>query len=161
MKTILLAEDDKNFGSVLQNELQEDGYAVCLAPDGVEAILSFLTRAYDFVLLDIRMPRLNGIDALRIIKTINPAVPVITFSGTAGSREQQESVEAGSIKFLVKPFQIDLLKEEIKSLSSSPGLPSPRGSLAETGNYFTGRPRFSKQDPGRGGIGNPRARHDG
>ena len=72
MKTILLAEDDKNFGSVLQRDLEESLYHVSLVPDGVEAVLSFISKPYDFVLLDIRMPRLGGNDTLKII--YNPVI---------------------------------------------------------------------------------------
>jgi DNA-binding response OmpR family regulator len=91
-----LCEDDKNFGLVLKKELEENQFTVDLVPNGVEGILKFLTTPYDFVLLDLVMPRLGGIDTLRIIKKINPHVPVITFSGNAGSREMEESIICGA-----------------------------------------------------------------
>ncbi len=121
MKSILLAEDDKNFGTVLKSEIGDDEYTVTLVKDGVEAVLSFLSHAYDFVLLDIQMPRLNGIDALRIIKKINPWVPALTFSGDAGSQEREESVRAGSINCLAKPFDIGQLKDSIKDCIQGQG----------------------------------------
>jgi len=58
-----LAEDDNNFGLILKKELEEDHYSVDLVPNGVEAVINFLKNPYDFVLLDLRMPRLNGLDA--------------------------------------------------------------------------------------------------
>jgi two-component system response regulator AtoC len=120
MKSILIAEDDKNFGIVLKSELGDDEHIVNLVQDGVEAVLSFLSDAYDFVLLDIRMPKLNGVDALRIIKKINPRIPAITFSGDAGNREREESVRAGSIKCLAKPFEVGQLKKEIEDCIAGP-----------------------------------------
>jgi CheY-like chemotaxis protein len=114
MLKILLAEDDKNFGHVLKKELEEEGYLVDLAIDGVEAALDFIGGTYDFVLLDIKMPRLDGINALRIIKRLKPDIPAITFSGNAGSGEMAESVRVGAIRCLTKPFQVSQLKEEIK-----------------------------------------------
>jgi DNA-binding response OmpR family regulator len=114
MSRILVAEDDKNFGIVLQSELEENGYAVVLVSDGVEAVLNFLSGTFDIVLLDIRMPRLTGVDTVRIIKKINPRVPVITYSGDAESIERNESIEAGAMKCLAKPFGIGQLKEDIK-----------------------------------------------
>ncbi len=57
---ILLAEDDKNFGLILKSELEEEHHRVDLVANGVEAVLSFINKAYDFVLLDLRMPRLSG-----------------------------------------------------------------------------------------------------
>jgi two-component system response regulator AtoC len=115
MVNILLADDDKNFGTVLKNELEEERHAVDVVNDGVEAVLRFINNVYDFVLLDIRMPKLNGIDALKIIKGINPEVPVITFSGKAGDLEMAESLRCGAIKCFRKPFEIAQLKNDIKS----------------------------------------------
>ncbi|MGZ3614781.1 MAG: response regulator [Thermodesulfobacteriota bacterium] len=115
---ILLADDDKNFGTVLKNELEEERHAVDVVNDGVEAVLRFINDVYDFVLLDIRMPKLNGIDALRIIKRINPDVPAITFSGKAGDLEMAESLRCGAIKCFRKPFEIAQLKNDIKSHAS-------------------------------------------
>jgi DNA-binding response OmpR family regulator len=115
---ILLAEDDRNFGVVMKGELEEDGNDVDLARDGVEAVLKFLdNRDYDFVLFDIKMPRLDGIDALRIIKKINRRVPAITFSGNAGSGEMAESVRAGALRCLAKPFNVGQLMEELRAYS--------------------------------------------
>lgn len=110
---ILIAEDDKNFGYVLKSELAGAGHEADLAGDGVEAVLKFIDGAYDFVLLDIRMPRLDGINALRILKKLNPRVPAVTYSGNAGSGEMAESVKAGAIRCLTKPFEISELIAEI------------------------------------------------
>ena len=112
---ILLADDDKNFGLILKSELEEERHRVDLFSNGVEAVLSFINNLYDFVLLDLRMPRLNGTDALRIIKNINPHVPAITFSGNAGSSEMSETLQCGAIKCLSKPFAIAQLKEDIRN----------------------------------------------
>ncbi len=111
---ILLADDDKNFGLILKSELEEERHRVDLVSNGVEAVLNFINNLYDFVLLDLRMPRLSGTDALRIIKKINPHVPAITFSGNAGSNEMAETVQYGAIKCFSKPFAIAQLKEDIK-----------------------------------------------
>ena len=112
---ILLAEDDKNFGIVLRSELEQDEHTVDIAYDGVEAVMNFIGRPdYDFVILDIKMPRLDGINALRIIKKLDPSVAAITISGNAGSGEMLESVRAGAIRCLTKPFEIAQLKDEMQ-----------------------------------------------
>lgn len=111
---ILLVEDDKNFGYVLKGELADDGHEIDLAQDGVEGVMKFIDGNYDFVLLDIKMPKLDGINALRIIKKLNPRVPAITYSGNAGSGEMAESVKAGAMRCLTKPFEISQLKEELR-----------------------------------------------
>lgn len=116
---ILLAEDDKNFGIVLREELEQDGNTVDIAYDGVEAVMNFIGRPdYDFVILDIKMPRLDGINALRIIRKLDPTVPAITISGNAGTGEMLESVRAGAIRCLTKPFEIAHLKYEMQKFAS-------------------------------------------
>ena len=114
MLNILLAEDDRNFGIVMKSELEEEAYTVDLVNDGVEAVLYFIDNSYDFVLIDFKMPKLDGISALRIIKKIKPHVPAIILSGNAGYSETDELSEAGGIKFLSKPFEITELKDCIK-----------------------------------------------
>jgi len=111
---ILLAEDDKNFGIVLKNELEEERYSVSLVNDGVEAVLSFINNCYDFVVIDIEMPKLDGINALRIIRKLGPAVPTIAYSGNAGYSDMEELLKAGTIKCFTKPFELAELKECIK-----------------------------------------------
>lgn len=111
---ILVVEDDKNFGRVLAGELRESGYTIDLAIDGVEAVLQFIAKRHDFVILDIKMPKLDGINALRIMKKIDPDVQAVTYSGNAGSGEMAESVRAGAIRCLTKPFELAQLKTEIR-----------------------------------------------
>jgi two-component system response regulator AtoC len=118
---ILIAEDDKNLGFLLKSELEEDGHEVDLAGDGVDAVLKFISGNHEFIIFDIKMPRLDGINALRIIKKLNPDVPAITISGNAGSGEMAESVKAGAMRCLTKPFQISQLKDQIKKHASRHG----------------------------------------
>ncbi len=115
---ILVVEDDRTFGRVLTTEMKEAGYTIDLAVDGVEAVLKFIDGMHDFVILDIKMPKLDGINALRIIKKIKPDVPAITYSGNAGSGEMAEAVRAGAIRCLTKPFEIGQLKDEIRRYES-------------------------------------------
>ena len=115
MLKILLAEDDKNFGQVLKNELEEEGFTIDLVTDGVEAVLNFIGTTYDFILLDIKMPKLDGINALRVMKRLNNRIPAITFSGNAGTGEMADSVKVGAIRCLTKPFRVVQLKEDINN----------------------------------------------
>ncbi len=111
---ILLAEDDRNLGVVVKNELEEDGYAVDLVDDGVGAVLKSLEKSYDIFLFDMKMPKLDGIDALRIIKKLDRYLPAIAFSGNACQDEIADVLEAGAIRYLAKPFEIEVLKEFIR-----------------------------------------------
>lgn len=111
---LLIVEDDKNFSIVLKQELTDAGHTVEHAADGVEGVLRCIEADFDFVLLDIKMPRLDGINALRIIRKLRPALPAVTYSGNAGSGEMAESLRAGAIRCFIKPFSIAQLKDEIE-----------------------------------------------
>lgn len=111
---ILLAEDDRNLGMIVKNELEEDGYAVDLVDDGVGAVLKSLEKTYDIFLFDMKMPKLDGIHALRIIKKADRYLTAIAFSGNAGQDEIKDVLEAGAIRYLTKPFEIEELKELIR-----------------------------------------------
>jgi two-component system, NtrC family, response regulator AtoC len=115
---ILLADDDKNFGLILKREMEEDSHVVDLVMDGVEAVLQFMDKPYSFALLDLKMPKLGGIDAIRILRKINPNVPVMAISGSAGSWEIAESMRCGAVKFLSKPFHMAQLKTDMRALRS-------------------------------------------
>ncbi len=80
MKTILLADDEKNIREFCKQELEDEGYRVILARDGREAIKLFQKERPDLVILDLRMPRLGGLDAIGPIWAIAPEVPVILFT---------------------------------------------------------------------------------
>jgi len=112
---ILVADDDRNFGFVLKSELEAEKHTIDLVPNGVEAVLNFVSKPYDFVLLDVKMPRLDGTDALKIMKRINPDVPVISFSGNAGPNEISRTLECGALQCLKKPFEVTYLKDLINS----------------------------------------------
>lgn len=120
---ILLADDDYNFCYVLKRELEEQGFTVDVASNGVDALLYFIEGDYSFILLDITMPGLNGLDTLKIItrlknsKAINPQVQVITISSES-YKYQEKSIEFGAVKCIGKPFNIEALSYFILSLSA-------------------------------------------
>ncbi len=111
---ILLAEDDRNLGDVLKKEIEEENCSIDLVHDGVEAVLRFIDNPYDMVLLDVSMPRLDGISALMIMKKLNPRVAVIAFSGNANQEQIAEVLKKGAVKCLRKPFEIAELRGWIK-----------------------------------------------
>ncbi|MBI4682793.1 MAG: response regulator [Nitrospirae bacterium] len=112
MKKVLLAEDNKNFGAILKQELEDDELSVDLVSDGVEAVLRFIgDQSYDMIVFDMAMPRLNGTDAVQIIKTIRPEVAALTFSGNLTDSDRSKSHEAGAVECFAKPFEIAKFKD--------------------------------------------------
>lgn len=112
MLKILLAEDNPNFGLVLKMELEHESFAVDLVSDGVRAVLHFFDNpSYDVVLFDIMMPKLDGINAITIIKRLYPEVLPIIISGNLTSDSMQAAYEAGAITCFIKPFEVPKLIE--------------------------------------------------
>lgn len=114
MKTILLADDETNLAEILRYELEELGFRVTVARNGVDAVLKALDESFDMAVLDIMMPHLNGINTLKILKKINPAIPVITFTAVAGNGEISASMKAGALRCISKPFSTQYLVTEIR-----------------------------------------------
>ncbi len=118
MSRILIVDDEQDVVDFFADELQFVGYKTDQAADGVEAVLKFVGGGISAVLMDIRMPKLDGVNALRIMKRINPAVPVILFTGQAGQGDMYEATRLGAYTCLLKPVApeklVDLLKQTLK-----------------------------------------------
>lgn len=107
MKRILVVDDEKELAMVVAEQLRNTGYETGVAFDGVEAVLSVLDYHWDIVLMDIRMPKLDGINALRIIRKLTPDVAVITITGQAGQADIAESTRLGAYTCLIKPIRLE------------------------------------------------------
>jgi len=115
MARVLIVEDDAAIGEVLQRSLQLEGYEVALAPDGVAA----LERAYDFepdaVILDLGLPRLDGLDvAKRIRKDYD--VPILILTARDGVESRVAGLDAGADDYLVKPFDRQELLARVRAM---------------------------------------------
>ena len=117
MKRILVVDDEKELAEVVSEQLSHAGYQTGLAYDGVEAVLSVLDFGWDIVLMDVRMPKLDGINALRIIRKLAPNVAVIIFSGQFKKAEIAEALKLGAYSCLSKPIRLD---EVLKSIALVP-----------------------------------------
>ncbi|MEF3254663.1 MAG: response regulator [Deferribacterales bacterium] len=80
MKTILIVDDDPNIRLLLSEDLWEKGYNIVTAVDGDEALISFSEEYVDLVILDIRMPKVSGIEVLKTIRGTNSTVPIILYT---------------------------------------------------------------------------------
>ncbi len=109
MSRILIVDDEPDVVEFLTGELQLAGWQTGRAYDGVEAVLKVLESSWDALLMDIRMPNLDGINALKIVKRIAPDLPVIMFTGQAGKGDMYESIRLGAYTCLLKPIDVDKL----------------------------------------------------
>ncbi|MFI5251130.1 MAG: sigma-54-dependent transcriptional regulator [Bacteroidota bacterium] len=111
---ILIVDDEASFTEILREELQEEGiYEVDLAFDGVEAINLIQKKLYDVVLLDIKMPRVSGIEVLQFIQEHSPSSQVIILSQFADVKMAVETTKLGAYEVLGKPYDFDQVEQTI------------------------------------------------
>lgn len=114
MKTILIIEDEKSIRQLYQEELEEEGYRVILASDGIDGIHKLRTENVDVVVLDIKMPNIDGRMTFRQIKEIKKDLPVIVNTAYDKYRSDFEQLKADA--YVVKSFDLNELKETIKKI---------------------------------------------
>ncbi len=110
---ILLAEDSADLRAALRRLLQSLGAAVDCANDGRDAIAKALSSSYDVVLMDIRMPEVNGIEAIHAIRASGRDVPIVALTGDAAAARRLANLDAGHNAVLSKPFDADHLVASI------------------------------------------------
>lgn len=113
MKTVLVAEDEESNYELVRIVLQQR-YRLLRAHNGIEAVTINEDEKPDLILMDIRMPEMNGLDATRIIKEVDHDTPIIALSAFAFDENIREAKEAGCDAFMAKPFRVEDLIEIIK-----------------------------------------------
>jgi DNA-binding NtrC family response regulator len=106
---LLIADDEKNFSLILQKELSRKDYDVSVANDGKSAVEFAEKVDYDVIVMDIMMPNLDGIQALKILKHAEPSPEVIMLTGNASVETAIEAMKAGAYDYLTKPCKIEEL----------------------------------------------------
>lgn len=109
MATILLIDDEASIRRTLKEILEFEKYQVLEAPDGFSAIDIFKKSAIDIVLLDIKMPKMDGLEVLDFLHEINPEVPVIMISGHGTIDTAVEAVKKGAFDYISKPPDLNRL----------------------------------------------------
>mgnify|MGYP002587062038 CR=1 FL=1 len=103
MQHILIVEDDLDIQELLKNFLQEVGYAVTLASDGIEAISLFASTHFDLILLDIMLPKIDGFTVCELIRK-QSSVPIIMLTALNGEEEQIRGLDLQVDDYITKPF---------------------------------------------------------
>lgn len=111
---ILLVDDDQNFLSVTEKRLVKRGCTVQTASNGSEVFEKLQAQNIHVVVLDVKMPGMNGIEVLKKIKTQFPLVQVIMLTGIPTVGCASDSLKVGALNYLVKPVDIEELLQKIK-----------------------------------------------
>jgi two-component system OmpR family response regulator len=116
VKNILLVEDDPNFGIVLRDYLNLNGFQVTLAKNGMEGFDKYKKGDYDLCILDVMMPYKDGYTLAKEIREDNTSVPIIFLTAKSMKEDVLQGYKVGADDFLNKPFDSEVLLAKIKTL---------------------------------------------
>lgn len=117
-KRIMIVDDAIFMRMKLKDILEKNGYdVVAEAQNGVDAIEKYRAERPDIVTMDITMPEMDGIEALKGIKKIDPAAKVIMCSAMGQQAMVMEAIQSGALDFIVKPFETDRVIDSIQKAS--------------------------------------------
>jgi two-component system nitrogen regulation response regulator NtrX len=115
MSTILVVDDEEGIREVLSAILEDEGYEVRVAADGIEGLALMNEESVDLVLLDVWLPRMGGIDVLKKIDEDHPGVPVIIISGHGNIDIAVKAVKLGAFDFIEKPLSLERVTTAVKN----------------------------------------------
>jgi len=131
-KTILVVDDDPGHRAMLRTILGGWGYVVAEAADGREGVDKVCDRSYDLVLMDVRMVKLSGLEALPEIKRFNPAIPVIIMTAYSSVETAVDALKKGAYDYLTKPLDFDELRLVIERAMDHSRLKEENRALKES-----------------------------
>jgi len=127
---ILAIDDEKNIRLLISNEFSLEGFEVVTAASGEEGLALFQSRKFDVVLLDIKLPKLSGIEILRRMKQISQATEIIMITGYGDIQSAVEAIKLGACDYVTKPFKLDELLTLVRHLTQK--MPPVPDTIEET-----------------------------
>src|SRR5688572_28502415 len=116
MARLLVVDDDHAFRLSTAALLRADGYEVDVAPDATAAVQALRAHTYDLILLDLRMPGIDGIQLVESLRVWGEAVPVLMISGYGTVENAVRAMHLGTDDFLTKPVEPDVLSARVADL---------------------------------------------
>lgn len=113
---LLLVEDDVMVGRAVRKGLRQDGFVVDWVQDGMMAQSALIQEDYQLVLLDLGLPKKNGLDVLKVFRASGNQTPVLILTARDGVADRVAGLDAGADDYLVKPFDLDELGARIRAL---------------------------------------------
>lgn len=117
---VLIAEDEKDLNKILSERLKSEHYSVDSCYDGQEALDYLASAEYDAVIMDIMMPVMDGLSALRTMRRKNDSTPVLLLTAKDSIEDRVQGLDAGANDYLVKPFAVEELLARIRVLLRKP-----------------------------------------
>ncbi len=121
---VLIVDDEQPLARILSFALENEGYRVSVANDGIDCMNKVSTFAPDVVIMDIMMPKLDGLEAIRLLRQnqLHRGMAILAISAKSTASVQREATEAGADCFLKKPFQVAGVVREVESLLAAKGI---------------------------------------
>jgi two-component system response regulator HydG len=119
MKKILVVDDDSVHGMMLKTLIEDWGYEIYLADDGSTGVDMVKDQPFDLVLLDMKMKKMSGMEALQHIKNFNPSLPVVIMTAYSSVQTAVKTLKTGAYDYLTKPLDFDKLKLTIERIFES------------------------------------------
>jgi heavy metal response regulator len=113
---LLVVEDESKVASFIKKGLGEEGYAVDLAADGEAGLAMALERVHDLIILDIRLPKMDGLQVLRMLRQDKVTTPVLLLTVRATIEDKVLGLDAGADDYLTKPFAFQELVARVRAL---------------------------------------------
>lgn len=113
---ILVVEDDQRVAELIKRGLEENGFSVTLAYDGLSGNKLIHQNRYDLIITDVILPKIDGLDLCKLIKENNPDLPIIMLTALGTTDDKVEGFDAGADDYLVKPFEMRELLARIRVL---------------------------------------------
>jgi two-component system, OmpR family, response regulator len=113
---VLVVEDEESMAASLQRGLEAEGYVVDVAADGEDGLWLASEFGYDAVVLDVMLPKLNGLAVAQRLRAAGRDVPVLVLTAKTGDDDQTEALDSGADDFLSKPFSYDVLLARLRAL---------------------------------------------
>lgn len=113
---LLLVEDEEDLAALLARALKRQGYAVDRAADGEEALYWYGLGGYDLIILDLNLPKLDGLEVLRRIRETDTTTRVLILSARTRIDQRVEGLDTGANDYLVKPFDFEELHARVRAL---------------------------------------------
>jgi DNA-binding response OmpR family regulator len=114
---ILVAEDELAMANLLRQGLQENNHTVAVARDGNEAFAAAETSTFDVIVLDVMMPKLDGIEVTKRLRASKNSVPILMLTAKDANSDVIRGLDAGADDYLVKPFPFGVLLARLRALS--------------------------------------------
>lgn len=126
---ILVVEDDRKVARFIQQGLEEEGHAVDVAGDGEEGAILAHVNPYDVLVLDVQLPRKNGLQLAAELRREAVATPILMLTARDSTEDVVRGLDSGADDYLTKPFAFDELVARVRALGRRAGAPAAGGTL--------------------------------